>query len=625
LSRFRPSGIAAGSLALGIALASASPAHASPTVQVTVDGTSSGTPLERVWPFFGFDELNYTNSPEGEALIGALTAANTAPVHLRSHFWFNTGDGSPGLKWGSTNVYTEDAAGNPIYSWALTDGIMDAITTAGAFPFVELGFMPQALSTHPDPYPNSSPMMLDGGSVYPPKDYTKWADLVRTWATHANNRYPNVATSWLWELWNEPDIPYWNGTFEEYTQLYDYTESALHEALPSASLGGPAVAGPATGFFRRFLEHCASGSNALTGNTGTRLDLVTFHAKGGVVLSGDHVQMNLGNQLRLHRIGFKTVASFARFKDTPIYVTEADPDGCAACPLSSTPANAYRNSPAYGAYELATMKHSLELESMVGVKLGGVLTWAFTFPGTPYFAGYRALRTHDIDLPVLGAFKLLGTLSGARLPLTSTGAYALDDLLTNSVRDQPEIDGMATLDDDTVRVLVWNYHDDLLAVPATPVHLSVNLPPSIGTSVRISHLRVDESHGDAYTTWLAQGMPAQPSAAQIRALQQAMEPQPLVPERTLAVPPAGAISLDFELPRFGVSLLTFRPGAGGEPSTGGASSVIVTEPHSDGCGCRFGSLCDARTSAPAACAVAVFGFARRRRAKGRKHTRRADD
>ena len=53
---------------------------------------------------------------------------------------------------------------------------------------------------------------------------------------------------------------------------------------------------------------------------------------------------------------------------------------------SDTPADAYRTSPAYGAYELAMMKHSLELEAEVGVKLAGLLTWAFTFPGTPYFA-----------------------------------------------------------------------------------------------------------------------------------------------------------------------------------------------------------------------------------------------
>ena len=560
------------------------------SVNVSVDATASGSPLEPVWPFFGYDEINYTTSPEGKALLGTLASANRAAVHVRSHFWLNTGDGTPGLKWGSTNVYTEDAAGNPVYSWLLTDGIMDAITTAGALPFVELGFMPQALSTHPDPYRNSSSMLLDGGSVYPPADYAKWASLIRAWATHVDGRYPNVASSWLWELWNEPDFSYWNGTFEEYAKLYDYTESALHEVIPNAALGGPAVAGPGNGFLRQFLQHCATGSNAVTGNVGTRLDLVSFHAKGGVAISGDHVEMNLGSQLRLHRAGFKQVASVSPFKQTPIYITEADPDGCAACPLSSAPADAYRNSPAYGAYEMAMMKHSIELEELVGVKLGGVLTWAFTFPGTPYFAGYRALTTNGIHLPVLGAFQLLGRLSGTRLPLTSSGAHLLDDVLTNSVRDAPELDGMATLDGTSVQVLLWNYHDDLVTVPAAPVHLSIHVPASLGPNVRVSHLRVDESHGDAYTVWVSQGMPASPSPAQVAALKAAMEPSMLEPDKYVTPSAAGTVELDFELPRFGVSLVTLLPaeagggGSGGSAGTGdtGASSTL----SSPGCGCR---------------------------------------
>ena len=89
---------------------------------------------------------------------------------------------------------------------------------------------------------------------------------------------------------------------------------------------------------------------------------------------------------------------------------------------------------------------------------------------------------------------------------------------------------MATLDGAAVQVLVWNYHDDLVTVAATPVHLAIKVPASFGSSVRVSHLRVDESHGDAYTVWVSQGMPASPSAAQIAALQQAMDPAPLVPD-----------------------------------------------------------------------------------------------
>ena len=568
-------------------LALASPAWAQVTVNVSVNATAAGTPLKRVWPFHGYDEINYTTLPEGQALLGTLAAAHTEPVHVRNHFLLNTGDGTPAMKWGSTNVYTEVANGNPIYDFTLTDGIMDTITGVGAFPFVEIGFMPQALSTHPTPYVNSSTTALDGGCFYPPTDYTKWAALIREWAVHANGRYPNVAASWLWELWNEPDIDYWQGTFDEYAKLYDYTESALHEVIPNAALGGPAVAFAWSTLLTQFLQHCATGTNAVTGETGTRLDLVTFHAKGGVAIAGGHVEMDLGNQLQLHRSGFDAVAAFSQFKQTPIYITEADPDGCAACPASTTPADAYRYSTAYGAYEIAMMKHTLELEAQEGVKLGGVLTWAFTFPGTPYFAGYRVLATNGINLPVLSAFKLLGRLAGARLPLTSSAALTLSDILTNGVRGQPEIDGMATLNGAAVQVLVWNYHDDIVTVNESPVHLTITVPTSFGPSVRVSHLRVDESHGDAYTVWVSQGMPANPSAEQVAALQQAMDPSPLVPDENLTVAADGSVGVNFDLPRFGVSLITIQPAAGASDggTDGGGASLDSEIATGGGCSC----------------------------------------
>jgi xylan 1,4-beta-xylosidase len=588
------------SLALAVVLGPARVRAQTPAVvTVTVDATAAGTALERVWPFHGYDEINYTTSREGAALLGTLAAAHSAPVHIRNHFLLNTGDGTPAMKWGSTNVYTEDAGGNPVYSWELTDGIMDEITGVGAFPFVELGFMPEALSTHPTPYQNSSTTTLDGGCFYPPTDYTKWADLISAWAMHANGRYPEVGARWLWELWNEPDIGYWNGTLADYTKLYDYTEAALHAAIPDAVLGGPAVAGAGGAFLTQFLQHCATGTNALTGATGTRLDLVTFHAKGGVAITGGNVEMDLGNQLRLHRAGFNAVSRVPQFKQTPIYVTEADPDGCAACAVQSTPADAYRFSPAYGAYEIAMMKHSLELEAEVGVNLGGLLTWAFTFPGTPLFAGYRVLATNGIHMPVLSAFELLGRLAGTRLPLASDGARPLDDILANGVRAAPDVDGMATLNGGTVQVLVWNYHDDLVAVAATPVHLAVTVPASFGSWVRVSHLRVDESHGDAYTVWVAQGMPASPSASQLASLEQAMDPALLAADRTVAVTADSAIGVDFDLPRFGVSLVTIAPAGPGDGGVDAAESdgsgdaagprdAALAPPRrsSDGCGCQ---------------------------------------
>ncbi len=552
-------------------------AGAANAAEIEIDATSEGTPLEPVWAFFGYDEANYTTSPEGKELLQTLAAAHSAPVHVRTHFLFNTGDGTPTLKWGSTNLYTEDANENPVYDFELIDQIMDATLEAGAFPLFELGFMPRALSTRPDPYENSGTYSIDGGAFYPPKDYEKWAGLVTTWAEHVQERYAASQTNWIWELWNEPDIAYWQGTPDEYARLYDSTEAALHGVLPDAVLGGPAVARPDGSFLAEFLEHCATGTNAVTGQTGTRLDMVSFHAKGGVTMFDDHVQLDLGHQLSLHRAGFEAVASSSRFAATPIIITEADPDGCAACPSTGARHLDYRNSPAYGAYEVAMMKRSLDLASEMGVDLRGVLTWAFTFPGTPYFAGYRALSTNGLHLPVLNAFKLLASLSGDRLPATSSGALPLDELLESGVRAQSDVDALATRAGDHIRILVWNYHDDLVAAEPARVTVKVAVAPILEERAVLTHHRVDDEHGNAFTRWQSQGEPSAPSPSELASLREAMVSLELEPAREVEVE-NGTVTVSFDLPRFGISLLTLAPPSDQEPRPASQADA--------GCSCR---------------------------------------
>ena len=495
---------------LGLSSVAAGRAQAQ-SVAISVDATAPGAPIPRIWDFHGFDEANYSTSAEGRALLETLGQIDPTPPHIRMHFLLNTGNGTPALKWGSTNVYTEDAAGNPVYSWTITDQIMDAVTGAGGLSFTEIAFMPQALSPHPTPYQNTSTYASDSGSFYPPKDYAKWGDVIKTWAGHLNSRYPTAAQSWLWELWNEPDLSYFHGTAAEYEKLYDYTEAALHQAMPTAKLGGPAVASAGSSLLTAFLQHCATGTNAVTGKTGTRLDLVSFHAKGGAAIVSGHVEMNMGHQLSLHRTGFSAVAAVARVQAAAHLRVGGRSrrlrgmPGELDCPLTRIACI-----PAYGAYVIEMSKRTLELAGSMGVNIGGLISWAFTFPGTPYFAGYRALGTNGIELPVLGAFRLLGQLNGPRLPLTSSGAATLASILANSVRGAADVDGMATLDGGKVHVLVWNYHDDIVTATPATVTLTVKVPASFGAVATVTHLRVDEQHGDAYTVWTIAGQPEEP-------------------------------------------------------------------------------------------------------------------
>ena len=92
-------------------------ANQNETVKIFVDTTTPGKPLKHVWQYYGYDECNYTTSSGARKLMKTLANINPEPVYLRQHFLLTSGDGKPSLKWGSTNTYTEDAAGNPVYDW----------------------------------------------------------------------------------------------------------------------------------------------------------------------------------------------------------------------------------------------------------------------------------------------------------------------------------------------------------------------------------------------------------------------------------------------------------------------------------------------------------------------------
>jgi xylan 1,4-beta-xylosidase len=135
---------------------SASAQQPAPAV-IDVDATRAVGPYRPTWNYFGADEPNFVYSENGKKLLKELAALSPTPVHIRLHNLLTTGDGTGALKWGSTNACREDAAGNPIYDWTITDRIFDAMRDAGVEPLVEVGFMPEALSTHPQPYQHTFP------------------------------------------------------------------------------------------------------------------------------------------------------------------------------------------------------------------------------------------------------------------------------------------------------------------------------------------------------------------------------------------------------------------------------------------------------------------------------------
>ncbi len=534
--------------------------YAQAPVNIQVDASVKKERFRPIWKYFGYDEPNYTYTENGRKLIGELSSLSESPVYIRAHNLLTSGDAKPALKWGSTNAYTEDAAGNPVYNWTVVDRILQTYLDLKAKPFVEIGFMPKALSSRPEPYQHDWPKTdLYLGWTYPPNDYRKWGELVYQLVRHCVEKYGREeAQLWYWEVWNEPNISYWHGTPEQFNELYDHTAAAVKRALPQAKIGGPASTGPANAkaaaFLQQFLEHCSTGRNYVTGKTGSPLDFITYHAKGSPRVIGDHIQMGLAQNMKDVAKGFEIVRSFPKFSDLPIVLTESDPEGCAACSARTYPQNSYRNGALYPAYVAVAMDTILKLAARDRANIKGMLTWAFEFEDQPYFDGFRTLATNGVDKPVLNIFRMAGLMKGDLVKVQSDGALPLDAVLNEGARRNPDIDALAVVSENKLSVLIWNYHDD--DVPAAPAAVNLHLTglPEKSQRLLVRHYRIDADHSNSFNVWKQMGSPQHPTAEQYAKLEAAGQLQLLESPKWIANNGAKA-ELGFSLPRQGISLV----------------------------------------------------------------------
>lgn len=533
--------------------------HGTFPVTIQVHAAQTVGELKPIWRFFGADEPNYATMTNGRKLIGEIGQLRPNEVFFRTHNLLNSGDGTPALKWGSTGAYTEDANGNPVYNWKILDGILDTYRERGVRPYVEIGFMPEALSTRPEPYqhhwtPAAKYNEIYTGWAYPPTDYSKWSRLVYQWAAHDLSRYGHdEMTNWFWETWNEPNIGYWQGKPQDFFKLHDYAVEAVRRALPEARVGGPDSAGGGTKFLREFLEHCLRGTNYVTGQIGTPIDFISFHAKGSPEFRDGHVRMGIANQLRNMDSAFKIIASFPELKPKPIVVGESDPDGCAACQGDQL---GYRNGAIYASYTAASVAREFELADRHGVNLEGALTWAFEFENEPPFAGFRVLASDGIDLPVLNVFRMFAKMDGQRVAVESSAQVSLDSILMSGVRLQADVSAIASLNANKMCVLVWHYHDD--EIPGAKANVKLMFDGlALVKNVRVRHFRIDDEHSNAFTAWKAMNAPVPIPSGQAAELQQAGQLAELEPPRTLHVRD-GKLTLRCDLPRQAVSLFVIQ-------------------------------------------------------------------
>jgi xylan 1,4-beta-xylosidase len=134
-------------------------------------------------------------------------------------------------------VYREDENGEPVYNFQYVDELFDKLLDIGIRPFVEFGFCPGDLATV-------------RGTVFwwkangsPPKDYARWAELVRRTVLHWIERYGLAEVrQWYFEVWNEANLaPFFQGTRSQYFQLYEITARTIKAIDPALRVGGPAT------------------------------------------------------------------------------------------------------------------------------------------------------------------------------------------------------------------------------------------------------------------------------------------------------------------------------------------------------------------------------------------------
>jgi len=524
---------------------------------INVDFKKETGEMKPIWAWFGYDEPNYTYMKDGKKLLSELAALSPVPVFVRTHNLLTSGDGTPALKWGSTNIYAEDANGNPVYSWKIVDSIFDTYIQRGMKPLAQIGFMPEALSSKPQPYkhnwkPGASYKEVFTGWAYPPNDYNKWRELIYQWAKHCVERYgKKEVESWRWEVWNEPNIGYWQGTVEEYCKMYDYAADGLLKALSTAKIGGCDITGGGSKFLSAFIKHCLSDTNYATGKIGSPLDIVLFHAKGQPKFVDGKVVMNVGAQMRNIRDAFITMNSFPSLKTIPLVIGESDPEGCAACGMNTNPENAYRNGTMYSSYTAASFARKYLLADEYKTNLTGAVSWSFEFENQPWFAGFRDLATNGVDKPVLNVFRMFGMMKGNRVQVTGNRMYDLKTFVDSSVRMQTDIGALAAKDKNSATIMVWNYHDEDRQEVAEEINIV--LEGLSAKTITVTEYRIDNEYSNSYEVWKKMGFPQNPATEQIKLLEQAGQLQ--IKKKPEKMKANTKMSLKIQLPRQGVSLL----------------------------------------------------------------------
>jgi xylan 1,4-beta-xylosidase len=382
-------------------------------------------------------------------------------------------------------IYDEDAQGRPVYNFSYLDQIYDGLLANGVRPFVELSFMPQRLASRPAPHP-----FWYHPNVAPPRDWSRWGDLVEAFVRHLVDRYGiDEVAQWYFEVWNEPNIDFWAGEPKEssYYQLYDTSARAVKRVSPRLRVGGPATAQAA--WVDRFIEHCVDAN--------VPVDFVSTH-----VYANDTSENVFGTHETIPRDqmiyrALKKVHDQVKASPRPqLPIIFSEYNATYSTDLEIT------DSPFMGPWLAHTIA---QCDGLVDILAYWAFSDVFEEPGVvkrPFYGGFGLIAAGNIPKAAFNAFRLLHQLGDQRLPVDSDSALA------------------TRRPDGSVAVAVWNYSAPDQAGQPKRVVLSVRgLRGQPTVRVQI----VDRDHGSPLATWEAMGRPDFPSFEQQTKLRLAAE------------------------------------------------------------------------------------------------------
>jgi len=404
------------------------------------------------------------------------------------HFRYIRGHG---LFCDDVGIYREDeidGESRPFYNFTYLDRIMDAYLEHGIRPFLELGFMPEKLKS------GEQTVFYWKGNVTPPVSYEKWAGLVKNTLVHLIERYGrDEVVSWPVEVWNEPNIPFWAGTMEEYFKLYDVSARAVKQVDARIQVGGPAICGVETEkWLRSFFEHCIANDSPL--------DFISRHCytANSPARRGDYIYHTLRQPTRMIDELKETrtyMADYPRIAGLPLHITEFNSSYVPVCPAHDTDFHA-----AYIARIL----------SEAGEYADSYSYWTFSdvfeemdVPRAVFHGGFGLVALSGIKKPTFYAFEFF--------------SKAGRELL---YRDEHLV---VTKDQDRYVVIGWNWQDGVGQEPAPDEAYTLSLP-SLGQQALLVKKMVGGPHGNPLQTWSNLGKPRSLNREQLKILRASAEP-----------------------------------------------------------------------------------------------------